>query len=284
MKRMIQIGLPLMLAAAILVAGLLLPQRLASSLRRSYLRQESAVTVAEVHSYGDSQDTLDSLLTAARLMLNFNAYEVDMEEYAVPESDWTDEQRAAYLAAYDGLTAFLYQWDEALAERILQDCGAYILPSTAVGSDNFLCVLVFGQENEQVFYDAAESDTSAETGTVVAAGVSVSGGILFDPETGIPVYIEASLYLNDLDSAPEPDWTDAISGLTETAANAYTACTGIDFSDSFTQEVDDQNEGWENITFSSYSSDNSLRLYGSCYNAWVAFGVADFTLFLTEIL
>lgn len=281
MKRILRIILPLAAACAILVAGTLVPQRLISAQRQNTLSETQSVEAAEVHPYGEAyQTTLERLLEEATLLGQYEEDAISQDtiswEYGdpteaeasagestdtTPVSSWTEEETAAYAAAYEKLIDFCTQWDSvnqslyllspklklAASEGFTGTLYRYCLEQPGVGTGTRLYGL-----NLQYYAEGAGGS---------GRDIQWDLDLVFDPDTGAPLALSG--FLTNTGVYATKQSLDSLPNLAGDLAAAYTGCTGLNLSDNLTVNIDSYGEDNLALSFTSYSADSQLELSGN---------------------
>jgi len=111
---LLSVVLPLLLAAGILTAGTLVPNRLLQRQKREFTQDVSEVPVSDVRPYGDEYESRkQKLIRAIYLLQNDNGYFQNGNRYVYEDGVWNEERDAGLLAQRE----FLIDWAERLSKE-----------------------------------------------------------------------------------------------------------------------------------------------------------------------
>lgn len=254
MKKRIAVILPLLLAALILMAGAVIPQVAFRRQRQDYLNQRLSVPVEEVQPYGEEyEERKNKLLTSVRL-LRLLEDSGKSEVLAIADADRETAQRYR-----DGLNKM---WDFfALMEETIPgfDSGA---------------VKNYPADEKNWIYAPGDMDNALGQIGMYAEEYGVYNMICFDLETGLPIYMELYLIMEEE--------TADVSALWEGLLAAYEKVSGITFNSQ--SPVVDQDGGilqfaegneagyisikdplYDQIQWEAVSADSVFHLVADCY-------------------
>lgn len=164
MKKLISVGLPLLLAALLFAAGTLLPQAAFRRQRQDYFLSSYAVPVEDVHPYGEEyEENKNALLAALRVAEKvFEPLDLEATE---------DESVSAYLEGRDRLADFF----DVLLE--------YVPWLAAIPQSE-----AFSSRQEGPLY-GEDSESWQGCISLFNEEYGLGSSISFDPVTGLPIYV-----------------------------------------------------------------------------------------------
>lgn len=247
------VALPVVLAAAMLTLGTLVPDWLLSRREMGYSDTTAQAAIADVHPYGDQYETVkQSLLTTIKVRDSYDdgAYDDEVLEQsgsAVNETGGYDAEPSHWDAAASGMEKmdeFLSKWADEIA---------------AAGDFWMSGLTELVTENLIVLPDSADPQSLLVYATDYS-GASMISGLFVDVSTGAPVEME--LYL--------VGWGGIdLAVIWQSLLTAYQEQMGLQFTEVSGSADNDAQKGANGLIsddfldhnhYSAVSADQSLRL------------------------
>lgn len=244
---LLSVVLPLLLAAGILAAGTLVPNRLLRRQKQEFTRDVAEVPVSDVRPYGDEyEDQKQKLIRSIRLLRNDHT-----DLYA--DYEWNEEREEGLIAQQE----FLTDWAERLSKE-----GYWLDVLVEMEFQEIDCIM--GTEGEK-------GEVLRLLGIDPASGLLCS--IYSELSTGIPVSINLNCsYLEYI--SPQVLWetltgvyrercglifgTPMAEGYNEAVGN-YTGMNLEEIDNTFLKGIE-KGIGVNNCTYSAVSTDFAFRL------------------------
>ena len=254
MKKLISIGLPLLLAALILAAGALLPQAAFHRQRQDYLNQTQSVPVEEVQPYGEEyEERKNKLLTSIRLLWDI---ENGGKGEILPVVDADREITQRYR---DGLNRM---WDFfALLEEYI--------PGFDSGS-----VKNYPAEEKNWIYAPGDMDNALGQISMLQEEYGVCNMICFDLDTGLPLYMDLYLMAEEGTADSSILWDGLLAAYEKVSGITFSSQpTVVDQAGSITQFTTGNEAGYisikdplyEQVQLEAVSADSAFHLIAEYY-------------------
>ena len=237
MNKILRAALPVIAAAAIMIIGFALPERLLNARFAKYFGRAVSYPIDEIHPYGEDYDRLkSSLLPSLELFGKAGATEALYAMNAVPADELPDSGKyirnlLSFLCRMSGL--------QDMTEQDLRSSGSFFFFIPEGGGSPMIGVY-------EMHYAAGEMNMTC-----------------FDPESGIPLYAELSISLPYGAQMGER----AADKIWEELTDAYSYKTGVRFSTEHyvSDESLPENASIDNIKpysrdYYAMSGDNAFRL------------------------
>ena len=199
MKKMVNIGIVVLIGVGILAASLLLPKTLLGRQRQQAFTEKTAVPVEEVHPYGEEYIPLKtSLQKSIHTMAEYGQDKLDLHQWQ-EESDAENDVKSGY----DKLEKFMKLWDEDYWSKVEEDENAF-----------------------RVFYSVGDSNDLIFLPYVFSMNLTYECSLYYSPEYGIPV---SGQVLMDRKALQEKSTVPAADQIWDGLLQAYVQSVGIPF-------------------------------------------------------
>lgn len=199
MKKMVNVGIVVLVGVGILVASLLLPKTLLGRQRQQAFNEKTAVPVEEVHPYGEEYIPLKtSLQKSIYTMAEYDQDKLDLHQWQEGSDAENDVK-----SGYDKLEKFMKLWDEDYWSKVEEDENAF-----------------------RVFYSVGDSRDLMFLPYVFSVNLTYECSLYYSPEYGIPV---SGQVLMDWKALQEKSTVPVADQIWDGLLQAYVQSVGIPF-------------------------------------------------------